>query len=193
MSVEDSTLSTIYDVEPTACSLDSSLKLSLGIFNDSCFDESFDIDNVSRHFYIWDNTMDILPDYVTYVEGIKSDYVVRLTEDWFGGGVTWDESVDLSDWVTLNVSIQSSTASFASLHLLFQSIVASETVELRIDLQEYGYLNNGLWHDIQINLEEIVGDSSFSFETVTIPFAILSESTGTIGDVMYIDRLYLSQ
>lgn len=126
------------------------------------------------------------------VEGEQSDELTLAGTDFWGGGIIWEEPLDLSDWAILNVNFRSSDPSFArfDLSLLYISDSGEER-SVVLNPADYGYANDGEWHFLEIPLEDAIA-RGFNIRQVRSPF-VIGFGGGEAGDTLFIDNLYLTK
>lgn len=159
-------------------------RLALGIFYEGEFSEQVIIDDVTTHFYIYDGTFTMSLDRDVVEEGLESNRVTHAGLGYWGGGITWDESRDLSDWTTLYLSLRSADPAFADLEVR----IAADS-EGSVAASSYGYVNDGEWHHIAIPLEDYAG---LDLTQVTGPLVMIGDA-GDQGERLYIDNVYYTQ
>lgn len=159
-------------------------RLSLGIFYEGQFSEQVIIDDETTHFYIYDGTFSLQPDSNFVQEGRESDRVTHAGTGYWGGGITWDESRDLSLWTTLYISLLSSDPAFSDMEI---RIAAGS--EGSVQASTYGYANDGEWHHLAIPLSDYSG---IDLTQVTGPLVLIGNA-GDNGERLYIDNAYYTQ
>jgi hypothetical protein len=125
------------------------------------------------------------------LEGEQSDQIALAGTVFWGGGIIWDEPIDLSEWKKLFVSFKSSDRSFATFDLTL--LYGTEDMErsVTLDPTDYGYTNDGQWHSLEIDLQDAI-DLGFDPTMVRSPL-IFGASGGEFGDKLLIDNLYLTK
>ncbi len=178
------------DAEPPP--IDASLRegerrFNLGAFYEGPADEAVIIDDVSAHFYIYEDTFAPTVEAADRVEGSTSDRLVLRGGPWWGGGVHWDTPRDLSGWATLNVSLKSSDASQAGFKLAMNNADESQAV---VDLAPYGFVADGQWHDLVIPLSAYA-EAGADLTQVGAPLVFVG-GAGEAGQSVLIDGVFLS-
>lgn len=162
-------------------------RLSLGIFYEGGYSERVPIDGASSNYYIFladgklsytlsDETSDV-------VEGTKSDRITLAGTSWWGGGVVWTPSRDLSTWTTLAVSLKSSEIAAVTV------TVGSTSKEVPLSASTYGYKADGAWHNLRIPLKDFA-DAGVTMSDIKVAFA-LGGTGGKLGEEILVDDLYL--
>jgi len=159
-------------------------RLALGIFYEGDFSEQVIIDDETTHFYIYDGTFSLNTDNSFVQEGRESDRITHAGTGYWGGGITWDESRDLSLWTTLYGSFRSEDPAFAD----FEIRIAADN-EGTVQASAYGYANDGEWHHLAIPLTDY---SDIDLTQVTGPLVLIG-SAGDNGERLYIDNVYYTQ
>lgn len=161
-------------------------RLDLGLFYEGGASEALIVDDVSRHYYIYDGTYTQTVDIINRIEGYQSDVIVHAGGGYWGGGITWDAAEDLSGWTTLNISFASSSDTFASISVNF----AGGGAEGSVQATDYGYAADGSWHSISIPLSAYT-DQGVDLSSVTGPLILLGTS-GEAGAELRVDNLYIT-
>lgn len=125
------------------------------------------------------------------LEGEQSDEITLVGAPFWGGGIVWDEPIDLSEWKKLFVSFKSSDRSFATFDITLLYGEGEMPRSVVLDPRDYGYTNDGLWHFLEIDLEDAVA-RGLDPSLVRSPF-IISASGGEAGDTLLVDNLYLTK
>lgn len=162
-------------------------RLSVG-FYEGGRSEDIPVDNSTTHVYLYENTVTMEPS-STRVEGKSADLVVHAGKAWLGFGVHWDSPRDLSTWKTLHVSLRSSDPGFA------QVLVAMNdtTKSVKLDVEKYGYRNDGEWHHLPIPLTDFTtGSLQLQLNAIKAPFVLLTEKQGAPADKLLLDNVYFT-
>ena len=125
------------------------------------------------------------------LEGIVSYEITLNGSSFWGCGIIWDEPIDLSDWTTMFVGFKSSDPSFGNFALTLLSGEGDEPASVELNPGDYGYVNDGEWHFLQIPLQDAI-DRGWDPFAVRSPF-IVGGPGGTEGDVLLIDNLYFTK
>ena len=163
-------------------------RLYLGAFYEGEATDEILINDVDTHYYIFENSYQQQSS-AERVEGRLSDQLELNGTPFWGGGLIWDVAKDLTDWTTLYVSLRSDAGSFADVPIILQSQSGDRVVDAKISAIDYGYQNDGQWHNLRVPLSDLTG---FDPATTRAPF-ILSAPGGTGGDTLLVDDLYFTQ
>ena len=165
-------------------------RLSMSVFYEGEYSDLLEIDDVTISFFIFQNdftgtlTYDTLAD-VDRIEGLASDRIIHGAEGWFGGGIVSTEPIDLSAWTHVSASFKSAAPSFESFDILIGG-----DVEVRVDVSDHGFANDGEWHSLTIPLTEWT-DGGVDLSAVLVPFALVGEG-GVAGASLLVDDVYLT-
>lgn len=162
-------------------------RLSVGLHYESGYSDLLEINDVDRHYYIFENTYSEEVETQDVVEGRESTLIVHGDIGWFGGGITWDVPQDLSAWTTMYVSLRSGDPGFAEL-ALHMTGGGTETI---VQATSYGWVNDGQWHHLEVPLQDFV-DGGTDLSAVTAPFVLIGAG-GAVGESLKIDNLYYTQ
>lgn len=167
-------------------------RLSLGAFYEGGSSIEIAIDEVTRHFYIYqdEGTGELTFSQTSStdrLEGLRSDEVVHNGGGWWGGGIHWDSPFDLSDWKTLHIGMKATDSAFDTVHIAMES----EETSLEVQVSDYGFSANGEWHMVSIPLS-VFAESGVEMEAITIPMR-MGGVGGDAGATLLIDNLYLTQ
>ena len=157
-------------------------RLSLGIFYEGVATESYRIDDVDNHFYIYESTFSVETTDDRW-EGYSADAFIHGNLAWFGGGIHWDVGRDLSDWDALHLVVQ--TADDVS----WEVGLTGGGVESRVSVAEYGLVADNAWHELVVPLEDFTGADLTS---VTVALLLVGE-TGATGDRFVLDGVYYTR
>jgi len=180
-------------------------RLSVGYFYEGGRSETILINGVTTNYFIFVIDENKPVETLTYSQDPSSDRLeglesvkIRLNDrPFWGGGIIWDEPIDLSDWTTMYVGFKSSDESFESFDLTLQyaPYIPNEPPPdpqgVVLDPRTYGYTNDGQWHFLQIPLQDAI-DRGFDPSITRAPF-IVSGPTLQAGDVLLIDNLYFTK
>lgn len=161
-------------------------RLSFGAFYEGEASDYLIVDDVTRHYYIYSSTYTQTVDLIDRVEGYESAVIVHGGTAWWGGGINWDSSDDLSGWTTMHVSMRSSSATFASIEL---HLTGGE-VEAVVFAEDHGWAADGEWHHLAVPLADFVSGGA-DLGSVTAPFVVVG-GAGESGDELRVDNLYFS-
>ncbi len=163
-------------------------RLSLGIFYEGPFTQEVLIDDVSSHFYIYEESFSLIAFDGDRIEGLSCDLLTHRGGAWWGGGVHWDEARDLSEWSTLHLSLKSDASSFESLQLAMNN---SDTAQAKLNLSPYGFKTDDAWHSLEIPLADLE-QQGLDLTQVMAPLVLIGQA-GMSGDRLLIDAVYLSR
>lgn len=163
-------------------------RFGLGLFYEGETSEEVIIDDLMSHFYIYEETFSMIGFEGDRIEGVQSDRITHRGGGWWGGGVHWDEPRDLSAWDELHLSLKTSEMSFSVLELAMNN---SDTEQTKISLNDYGFVTDGEWHDLNIPLSAL-SDRGLDLSQVSAPLVLIG-GRGEIGDTLYIDAVFLSR
>ena len=164
--------------------VDGEQRLSLGIFYEGGFSDTYEIDNQNTFFYIYSMTFAIEAT-TECAEGTFSDEIRHLGNGWLGGGVHFSETQDLSMWDSMQVSLKSESESMnnAKIHMksAAEGILAAST---------YGFSADGEWHHLEIPLADFE-DAGVDLAQIEVALMIILEG-GTIDDTLLVDNVYFT-
>ncbi len=161
-------------------------RLSYGIFYEGGYSDLLLLDEVTRHFYIYEGTFGVsVSD--DRVEGLTSDALTLTGNPWWGGGVHWDEATDLGDWDHLHIALKSSDSSLAS----WSIGMTGGGNEGRVNVSAAGFVPDGSWQDLSIPLADFES-AGVDLGSVTVGLLLVGEG-GAAGDTVLIDDLYLTR
>jgi hypothetical protein len=159
-------------------------RLSISIFYEGAYSKILILDDVQRHFYIYDSTFNIADENAIVREGLRADAFVAAGTPWWGGGVTWDNAEDLSSWTIMHVSLWSDNEA----HEATEIEIEGGGVTRRVAIADYGFVANGAWHDLAIPMSDIA-DTGVDISAITRPFVLAGENT-PMGATLVVDNLY---
>ena len=162
-----------------------SKRLSIGIFYDGPYSDIILLDDTTSHFYIYESTFGIRNEYQLVREGLRADAILGVGTSWWGGGVSWDNPEDLSNWNTMHVSLWSENTQFNDIKL---EVEAGNRV-VRVNLSDYGFIADGEWHELTIPLTDL-SDQGADLSAVVRPFVLIGGEVST-GSRLIVDNLYL--
>jgi hypothetical protein len=160
-------------------------RLALGAFYEGGRSEEVALDNVVAHLYVYDETVMMEPD-GERLEGHSSTRLVHAGKSWWGLGIHWDISRDLSTWKTLHVSLKSSNAAFQ----LVKVALNNGQNPFFLEAAPYGWAADGAWHSLAIPVADFVA-AGLDATKVTAPF-VLAGGPGASGTLVNVDDLYLT-
>jgi len=171
-------------------------RLSVDVFYEGGRTETIKINGFRTHYFIFGrqelgrDSFSLVPSR-DRLEGEQSDQITLAGTLFWGGGIIWDEPIDLSEWKKLFVSFKSSDRSFATFELTLLYGEGGMPQSVTLDPTDYGYTNDGQWHFLQIDLQDAI-DRGFDPTMVRSPF-IVGAGGGEAGDKLLIDNLYLTK
>lgn len=164
---------------------DGDQRLALGLFYEGGASETREVDGETRHFYIYDNTFTVSAS-EDRVEGFVSDVLEVGGAGWFGGGVHWDTSEDLSSWDAMHFWAMSEDSDMESATVG----MTGGAVETRRSLGELGFVADGTWQELSLAMADIAAGGT-DLTDVSVPFLVVGEGVVS-GDRLFIDDLYLT-
>ena len=167
-------------------------RLSLGLFYEGGASEAVTVDDIQAHFYIYEGTFAVTPVGNGQREGIQADAITHAGTPWWGGGIHFETPRDFSTWTTLRISLRATDAAFAEVALGLASGVeeAADAREVRVQATDYGYTNDGRWHDLVIPLADLT-DKGLDLGAVRVALLLVG-GAGTPGETLLVDALYLT-
>jgi hypothetical protein len=155
-------------------------RLGIGVFYEGETTDIVPIDDTLTHFYVYESSFGVEAS-DDRVEGYASDVIVLRGNPWWGGGVHWDSTRDLTGYDTLHVAMK--TESLGSWDLGVKGVR-----EARIDVADYGLVADGAWHTLAIPLADFAAAGA-DLTQVGIPLLLVGEG-GEEGDTVALDDLY---
>ncbi len=171
-------------------------RLSVDLFYEGGRSETIKINGFRTFFFVFGamevgrDTFAIVPA-LDRLEGEQSDQVTLVGTPFWGGGIIWEEPIDLSAWAKMFVSFKSSDPSFATFEITLLSLEGDIERSVVFDPTDFGYTNDGQWHSLEIDLQEAVA-AGFNLAMVRSPF-IIGAAGGQSGDTLLIDNLYFTK
>ncbi|MFT7581896.1 MAG: hypothetical protein ACI9MR_003577 [Myxococcota bacterium] len=171
---------------------DGEQRLGLGLFVENRVTEWIPLDQTFSNYFIFETfpggplTYSQLVDRQDRIEGLFSDRISHAGEGFWGGGVIWSSPRNLTMWTTMHVSFKSSDGAFDDINIIVQSGGSDAT----LTASDYGYTNDGEWHNLTIPMIDFV-DAGADLTAVTAPF-IVGGGGGTSGEFFHIDAVYLT-
>jgi hypothetical protein len=171
-------------------------RLSVDVFYEGGRTETIKINGFRTHYYIFGGPELGRDTYAQSIsrdrlEGEQSDRFTLVGTPFWGGGIVWDEPIDLSEWKKLFVSFKSSDRSFARFDLTLLYGEGDMPRSVTLAPTAYGYTNDGQWHFLEIPLQDAI-DRGLDPTRVRSPF-IVGASGGEPGHELLIDNLYLTK
>jgi len=160
-------------------------RLDIGLFYEGGSSEKVPIDDLTSHFYIYENTFNVAAS-DDRVEGYVADSIEPTGNAWWGGGVHWDSARDLSSWSGLHLSVKTRDAAMVATQL---GMTGGGT-EGHVSLSSLGLEPDGEWHTFDVSLQSFV-DAGVDLSSVSVPLLILGEAAPA-GDALLIDDLYFT-
>jgi len=159
-------------------------RLDFGIFYEGGSTETLPLSE-GRQYFIFENSYN-QETTDERIAGCTSEAIILRGTPFWGGGIVYAEDqgadpVDLSAWDTMRISFLSRDASFAD----FEIAVQTDAAEFRVDVRDYGYENDGEWHNLVIPLTDFTDD----FSQIRAPL-IFTAPGGEMGDMLLIDNFY---
>ena len=159
-------------------------RLSVGRFYEGGKSDSVEINGENTHLYLYENTV-ALEASEDRLEGMISDGIVHGGNAWWGFGIHWDSTRDLSAFGTLYISLKSTT--FTNIEI---GMTGANNDRHIVKASAYGYVNDGMWHTLAIPLADFAGDG-LNLSAVSSPFNLTGPG-GSAGDVMLLDNVYFT-
>jgi hypothetical protein len=164
-------------------------RLAFGTFYEGGASDRLPID----HYFIFSNSYGTQPA-DERVEGLQSDELDFKGTGFWGGGLFWDKPTSLSVWNTLHVSLNSADPGLATIAirvLYFGPAPANAEKTLQVKANDYGWLNDGQWHNLSIPLTDFHG---LDVTRMRSPFTIGNDENGgtaKTGEVLLVDDVYI--
>ncbi|MBZ4416196.1 hypothetical protein K8638_06850 [Myxococcus sp. RHST-1-4] len=121
-----------------------------------------------------------------YRHAFPADLAVHAGKAWLGFGVHWDSPRNLGTWKTLHVSLRSKDPGFAAVKVGMNDTTPS----VQLDVEKYGYVNDGQWRHLSIPLTEFTA-AGLNLGAVNAPFLLIS-GQGAPADRLLLDNLYFT-
>ena len=166
---------------------DGEERLSLGLFYEGPATELYPVDNLKSHFYIYEDTFSLTEIESDRIEGSRCSQIRYNNLGWWGGGIHWDESRDLSKWSTLHISLKSTAVAFQELQLAMNN---SDTERTLLKVSDYGYQSDGQWHSLEIPLVDFI-NAGADLEAIQAPL-VFDGKRGEPNDLLLVDGVYFS-
>jgi len=159
--------------------------------------------SVSRFLFIFDTAGDgtgaftlELYDSRVRTEGQRSLGMEVLGQGFWGVGMFWYIGQDISEFSNLYMSVQSSDPTFTNFPIAMQSGLdraidptESSIVEASVNASNYGWANDGEWHDLVIPLADFAA-AGVDLRSIRSPW-LLSGAGGDLGEVLRVDDVYI--
>lgn len=171
-------------------------RLAVDVFYEGGRSGTIRINGFRNHFFIFGfnefgrDTFTLVPS-GNRMEGEQSDLITLVGTAFWGGGIVWDEPIDLTGWELLFVALKSADPSFARIDLTLQSGAGDDVRSVTLDPRSYGYVNDGEWHFLRIPLADAVA-RGWNPRQARSPF-IIGGAGNRAGDRLYVDNLYLTR
>lgn len=129
------------------------------------------------------------------VEGTFADRIIHAGEGFVGGGIFWFTARDIGTLEALHVSMKSADDAFAEVGINLQwgpnrpADGPDMATDVRVLAGDYGYENDGEWHNLVIPLADLVA-LGFDPSRCRSPF-FFDAGAGVGGETLLIDNLYL--
>ncbi|MCO4769914.1 MAG: hypothetical protein KDA24_07760 [Deltaproteobacteria bacterium] len=167
---------------------DGEERLSIGIFYEGGYSSLIPLEAGAADYFIYDGTYDSFPDFDAREEGYQSDVIAPSGIGWWGGGVSWTPSIDLSSWTQMHVSFAADAPEFASFDIGFGGGSGSE---VRVNVANYGFVNDGEWHQVVVPLADFVAGGA-DLSSVGLSFQLIAEGLVS-GPQLRVDNLYFTK
>ncbi|MEM9492021.1 MAG: hypothetical protein AAGC55_22940 [Myxococcota bacterium] len=166
--------------------IEGETRLSLGVFYESGFSEEIPADGTRSNYFIFQEgaqlTYSQQPDELR-IEGQQSDRITLVGTSFWGGGVVIDPPVDLSEYDVLAVSLLSSDIAEVNI------TVGDAGLEVGMSAANYGYVNDGLFHNLRIPLSDYA-EAGVDLSAVRLPFAIGAPGGDADAEIV-VDDMYI--
>ena len=177
------------NANPVDCVALEEERLSLGVFYDGPASETIAIDDITRHLYVYDETVSITSTEQAF-EGVVANTITYNNLGWWGMGIHWDTAEDLSAWESLNISVKISAENeFQNIKITAGDGTATHVFRLT----DYGLLNTTAWQTISMPLSA-VSASGVNLNAITLPFEMTgganSENASFDLDGVYLSKTY---
>lgn len=166
---------------------DGERRLSIGIFYEGPAVETAVVDEVSNHFYIYEDTFAPAVETGDRVEGSQSDRLVHRGGPWWGGGVHWDVARDVTAYGTLHISLKSADSSYAGLRLGMNGPDENQGV---VDASAYGFAPDDTWHRLEIPLADFAA-AGVDLTRVNAALVFVG-GPGEAGESVLVDGVFFS-
>ena len=124
------------------------------VFHEPPCEQMFFIDDVTRHYWIYDNTYTHSTSTDAH-EGAESVKITANGTGWWGGGIHSDTPMDMSSYTAMTVALKASNPNFNNVEIRMEAQGQSSAVS--VNATDYGYTNDGTWYQLNIPLEDFVG------------------------------------
>ena len=163
-------------------------RFNLGLFYEGGASETALVDDETSFYYIYDGTytQDVSTD---RLEGFESA-ALTLTGPptaFYGGGITWNPTRDLSSWTRMNIAFKATDVIFEQLDVR----MVGGGVQGSVRATDYGFTVDGQWHVVTIPLSEFAAQG-VDLTSISEPLQLLSEATAG-GAVLLVDNAYLDK
>jgi hypothetical protein len=166
-------------------------RLTVGAFYETGRSDSIPIDNSTTHLYVYMETATLESDFMDYIEGSMSNRILLTGMTWWGFGIHWDTTRDMSVWKTMHVSFKSNDDAYATFNIAMNNgMGATMSKSVTVDATKYGYKNDGSWHTLAVPVADFVANG-LDITQVSAPF-VLGGGLGPGGATMRVDDLYFS-
>jgi len=159
-------------------------RLSLGIFYEGGYSDTYEIDNDNASFFIYSTTFTIEA-VSECTEGTYSEEIRHLGKGWFGGGVHFGDNQDLSAWDTMHLSLWSESSSIEGLKIHMKSVE-----EGKLPASAYGFAADGEWHHIAIPLADFA-EQGVDLTDIEVALMLILEG-GSADDTFRVDNVYFT-
>ncbi len=166
---------------------DGERRLSIGAFYEGPAVETVVVDNVSAHFYVYEDTFAATVEGGDRVEGSQSDRLIHRGGPWWGGGIHWDVARDVTGYATLEISLKSSDLSYAGLQLAMNGPGENQGT---VDAEDYGFATDGEWHRLQIPLSDYAA-AGVDLSQVSAPLIFVG-GAGESGHSILVDGVFFT-
>ena len=171
-------------------------RLSVDLYYEGGRSETIKINNLRNHYFIFGGPELGRETYIQGVskvrlEGEDAGEITLVGTPFWGGGIIWDEPIDLSEWTFLHVSFRSADRSFRTFEYTFLYGEGEMPQSVALNVADYGYTNDDEWHSLVIPLQDAIA-RGLDPSAVRSPF-IIGAGGGESGHTLLIDNLYLTK
>ena len=156
-------------------------RLALGVFYEGQATETLVVDDVTNHFYVYENTFTNKPTDDRW-EGYLADELTNNGVGWWGGGVHWDTPRDVSGWDSLHVVARTTVATEWDIG------ITGGGNEARVSAASLGLVADGEWHVLEVPLSSFSAGGA-NLASVTVGLLLVGQG-GAKGDTLTIDGVY---
>ena len=182
-------------------------RLNIGLAYEGRFTREISVGTGIRNVFAFDLNGDGTGDFTITggnsfdrVEGVVATEIVHAGFGFWGLGVfyraqvdssgTRGGSVDLSGWRVMHMALKSSDEAFEVIRIGMESGQFENNFAARVEATDYGYVNDGEWHVVDIPLADFEAQGVI-LQDCSAPL-IFSGDSGRPGEVLLIDEVYFT-